>query len=138
MPDAPTTTLRLGPKAIARLAILGDALDAHADTIEIEVRTNNARKYDPTPANYTPSAKLKRAAARGVARLVAAENSTLSRITPDVAVARLVKLGVPEDVAASVAAPLVNARVLAGVELRPEQTEQAITALIVGRQYSAE
>jgi len=136
MPDK-TFQLPLGPVATATLAALSEAVDILAAEIEPVPSSKPQNPYQPAP-DFTPSLRLRKAAARGVAIVTNGQNAELSGATADAVAERLVKLGVPARVAASVAGKLAGRRALAVTPLNLQQRHGAIEALLLGRRLTDE
>src|SRR5215218_4333199 len=98
----PKLRIHLGPVALTRLAGYAEIVDALADQFVVTVRDDNAAPYDAAP-DMVPNAKLKRAAARGVALLVASRNAQLTGVAAEQLATRLISLGTSAHVATGVA-----------------------------------
>ena len=131
--------VRLGPIALSKLAVYAELEDALADRITIELRDDQAHlNPHQAPPAFTPTAKLKRSAARGIAAVVAAANTQFSGVNAEHMAERLAALGVDADTARGVAQVMAGRFVLATSDLNDEQLEQAINATLIGHQITDE
>lgn len=89
-------------------------------------------------ADYRPNARLLKAAARGLARLVVSQNASLSQVDAAATTERLHKLGVDESTARDVSDQLAARHILATVPFSDAQCYDAIVALLIGANFMKE
>lgn len=131
--------VRLGGISLAKLAVYAELEDALAERITIELRDDHAHlNPHQAPPAFTPTAKLKRSAARGIAAIVAAANAQFSGVTAADVTERLTKLGVDADTARRVAALMAGRNVLATSDLPHAALQEAINAVLIGAQLTDE
>jgi hypothetical protein len=133
----PPFTYRLGPVSQSILAGHAAVVDALADALTVETRLDDAAPFE-TPPDLTPNGKLRKAAARGIAIIVASHNPQVAGVrVPDI-VKRLQALGLDGGLALRVAQRLESSRALASVDLNHEQRSDSIQALLSGQGLTIE